>query len=122
VTRNHVIQFLREMGDQFIDAASKAGVEPCELWGVYQGVLERGMVGVQECAMKIATNDTTPPQSMPGIDRPLDPSVPRPTNFDHLRAALVQVMTASSLLIEMLPDPAPGVGVGYVTFDKGKVN
>jgi len=117
-----VIQFLREMGDEFLNAANKAGIEPNELWGVYHSALERGVVGVTECTMKIATNDTTPPDSMPGLDRPLDPEAPRPSNFDHLRAALVQVMTAASLLIEMLPDPAAGMGVGYITFDKRKMN
>ncbi len=97
MNREDVIQLLRTNGDAFISEAQRGEVEANQLFGVYYDSLLAGVARSQRYSIEITHMSD---EELGDLHRSTEP-----TPIDHFRAALIQAMTASSLLIELLPEP-----------------
>ena len=97
MTRDTVIQMLRETGDALLAECQRMEVTPDRLFLVLRGTMERGLERMNSAGGKVAS----------GGDAEYDEFVP------ELAAALVQVAAAASLLLELMPETdAPIVTLG----------
>ncbi len=113
MTRAQVIQLMREAGDAFLRQAQESGVEPDELFKVYFSSLCRGVDRINEHGERIA--------EAPHLAA-LEPEEGAVSEFSHLRAAIVQTLTAASLLLEMMPMPEEEEFIHVFGRDIGRPN
>ncbi len=113
MTREEVVQILMKNGDAFLAQANEAGVDPEDLFRVYYESMLRGVERTSEHGKNIATSEGS--ACLEGDDE-------NPSEFEHLRAALAQVMTAASLLLEMLPPPSGSETIHTIARDMGRQN
>jgi hypothetical protein len=107
MTREDVTDLMRRAGDAFLKQANEAGVEPADLFAVYWQSLCRGIdrAAAHGEAIGMDPEGSAEPAADGG-----------PDEFAKLRAALVQILASSSLMLEMFPTPGEGESIqSFVT-------
>lgn len=136
MTRDEVIALMKATTDSYLAEAQDAGIPEEKLWAQFHGSMFRGIERFDTYASRIArTPDAVNEASWRGFargyreqmledgeaeDTPDDEA--QPNDFDHLKIALIQIVTSSCLLLEMLPPPRRGVMIATVGRDKRRAN